>query len=119
MTDIAFATQEELTFAEQVFQQLRQTLPAAARARDPLVIAAVGDLQVRLAAARALQRASAGEDGPVRQIQARLAADSARQLAADLQREWLADSAVQQRASGPAPRDLKRLLGEHHLTITD
>ncbi|GAC1037718.1 hypothetical protein thsps117_24750 [Pseudomonas sp. No.117] len=118
MTDLALATQAELTFAEQVFEQLRQALPKASRARDPLVIAAVGDLQVRLAAARALQRASAADDGPVRQIQARLAADSARQLAADLQREWLSDTVVQ-RSSGPAPRDLKRLLGEHHLTITD
>lgn len=118
MTDLALATREELAFAEQILQQLRHELPKDSRAQDPLVIAAVGDLQVRLAAARALQRASAAEDGPVRQIQARLAADSARQLAADLQREWLAETAVH-RSSGPAPRDLKRLLGEHHLTITD
>ncbi|MDR6236912.1 hypothetical protein [Pseudomonas oryzihabitans] len=118
MTDLAFATQAELTFAEQVFEQLRQALPKSSRARDPLVIAAVGELQVRLAAARALQRASAADDGPVRQIQARLAADSARQLAAELQREWLG-GAPSQRPLGAAPRDLKRLLGEHHLTITD
>lgn len=118
MTDLAPVTHEELTFAEHLLQQLRHELPKDSRAQDPLVIAAVGDLQVRLAAARALQRASAAEDGPVRQIQARLAADSARQLAADLQREWLAET-VAHRSAGPASRDLKRLLGEHHLTISD
>ncbi|MDT3718197.1 hypothetical protein [Pseudomonas oryzihabitans] len=118
MTDLALATREELAFAEQILQQLRDELPKDARAQDPLVIAAVGDLQVRLAAARALQRTSPAEDEPVRQIQVRLAADSARQLAADLQREWLAATVVH-RSAGPAPRDLKRLLGEHHLTITD
>jgi len=118
MTDLALATHTELTFAERILAALRQELPRHPQARDPLVVAAVGDLQVRLAAARALQRASATEDGPVRQIQARLAADSARQLADELQREWL-DGTPAPRSPGPAPRALKRLLGEHHLTITD
>ena len=56
MTDLALVTHEELTFAEHLLQQLRHELPKDSRAQDPLVIAAVGDLQVRLAAARAEER---------------------------------------------------------------
>ena len=118
MTDPAPAIHAELAFADQVLADLREALPLDARARDPLVIAAVGDLQVRLAAARALQRPHRSEDAPIRQIQARLAADHARQLAAELKREWLTDAPAP-RQPGPSVRDLRRLLGEHHLTITD
>ncbi len=118
MTDLTPATHAELAFAEGVLAHLREALPQDARARDPLAIAAVGDLQVRLAAARALARASAADDGPLPQIQARLAADHARQLAAELQREWLTEAPAP-RQPGPTVRDLRRLLGEHHLTITD
>ena len=77
MTDLASAIHAELAFADQVLADLREALPRDARARDPLVIAAVGDLQVRLAAAPA------------------------------------------PRQPGPSVRDRRRLLGEHHLTITD
>ncbi|MBB2895692.1 hypothetical protein [Pseudomonas sp. AS2.8] len=118
MTDLAPAIHAELAFAEQVLAHLREALPQDVRARDPLVIAAVGDLQVRLAAARALQRPHRSEDAPVRQLQLRLATDHARQLAAELQREWLTDAPAP-RQPGPSVRDLRRLLGEHHLTITD
>ncbi|KUM43625.1 hypothetical protein [Pseudomonas sp. EpS/L25] len=118
MTDLSSATHAELTFAEGILAQLRAQLPQDSRARDPLVIAAVGDLQVRLAAARALTRDSTADHEPLRQIQARLAADHARQLADELQREWLA-GAPAPRQAGPTARDLRRLLGEHHLTTLD
>ena len=108
-------TRADLQFAENALRALVEHLQAGQLKDDSLAIAAVGDLEVRVAAAQALL--DWAEDSPAAAIEARLAATEAAQRGSELHLEWSGRVLLRRSAEGQTvpPAHLRRRLGDHYL----
>lgn len=108
-------TRADLQFAENALRALVEHLQAGPLKDDSLAIAAVGDLEVRVAAAQALL--DWAEDSPAAAIEARLAATEAAQRGSELHLEWSGRALLRPSAEGrnAPPAHLRRRLGDHYL----
>lgn len=100
--------QADLAHARGAADQLAAEVKCSGLNLDPLVIAAVGDLHVRLDAAQALQQEAA--DGLAARLAAAHALAQARELHVELTGQSLPIS-----APGERPSHLRRVLGEQYL----
>ncbi|WP_437880475.1 hypothetical protein [Pseudomonas sp. LRF_L74] len=108
-------TLADLVFARNTQSSLVEYLKSEARHDDPLVIAAIGDLQVRIDAADALlQRVARAPGAPV---EARLASAEAARLASELHTELTGRQAARPLVEEQeAPLfSQRRALGDHYL----
>ena len=105
----------DLQFAENTLRALVEHLQAGPLKNDSLAIAAVGDLEVRIAAAQALQ--DWAEHSPAAAIEARLAAAEAAQRGSELHLEWSGRALHRPSAEGrnEPPAHWRRRLGDHYL----
>ena len=105
----------DLQFAENALRALVEHLQAGPLKDDSLAIAAVGDLEVRVAAAQALLEWA--ERSPAAAIEARLAAAEAAQRGSELHLEWSGRALHRPSAEGQPvpPAHLRRRLGDHYL----
>lgn len=107
-------TQGDLQFARSVEQSLVEQLQASALKDDTQVIASVGDLHVRIAAAEALL--AWAERSPAAAIEARLAAAEAAQRAGELQLTLTGRALPRPVVDAPALALAQvRRLGDHYL----
>lgn len=105
----------DLQFAENALRALVEHLQAGTLKDDSLAIAAVGDLEVRIAAAQALLEWA--ERSPAAAIEARLAAAEAAHRGNELHLEWsgrVLDRPSVEGQSVPLAH-LRRRLGDHYL----
>ncbi|WP_277963655.1 hypothetical protein [Pseudomonas sp. RIT-To-2] len=105
----------DLLVARDAAASLAQHVKAIDLNQDPLVIAAIGDLQVRIEAAEALLQGVA-EGSPTVVLQARLAARHAQARARELHLD-LTGRVIDAGLPDEPLSTLLRRLGDHHLNL--
>ncbi|MBB3105038.1 hypothetical protein [Azomonas macrocytogenes] len=108
-------SQPDLAYARNTLTALVEYLRTQPSRNDALVIASIGELQVRINAAESLQQ-RAGTSATAA-IEARLAAVEAARLGSELQRRLTGNDLPHQPAGEPEPLlfEQQRKLGDHYL----